>query len=168
MTQERIDELQKAADKARTELDKIKQGVKSAQADVQAAAAQKDAAEANLTRLKTLLEKLQSEVGSAEKRVSAATTALEKAKAKLKKFEDQKKAGPQKKDSDAGAAADRLLDLMARRLALMPQVAQAKWNAGKPIEDAKREEAILSRLAAEGAKHGLDADFTRRFFRRAA
>jgi serine protease Do len=166
VTQERIDELQKAADKARVELEKIKQGVKSAQADVQAAGAQKDVAEANLTRLKSLLEKLQSEVGTAEKRVNATSTALEKAKAKLKKFEDQKKANPEKKD--AGAAADRLLDLMARRLALMPQVAQAKWNAGLPIEDAKREEAILSRLTAEGAKHGLDADFTRRFFRRAA
>src|SRR5262245_26000104 len=168
MTQERIDELQKAADKARTELDKIKQGVKSAQADIQAAEAQKDAAEANLTRLKTLLEKLQSEVGTAEKRVNAATTALEKAKAKLKKFEDEQKANPKTKDPDAGAAADRLLDLIGQRLALMPQVAQAKWTAGLPIEDAKREEAILTRLAAEGVKQGLDADFTRRFFRRAA
>src|SRR5262249_34824828 len=147
----------------------LKQGLTSAQADLVAAEAQKKVAEANLAKAKALADRLQADLRAAEKRVADSNAALEKAKAKLKantpKKDDEKKADPKKDDdSEAGAAADRLLKLMARRLALMPQVAQAKWNAGLPIDDAKREEALLSRLVGEGAKIGLDADFTRRFF----
>lgn len=54
--------------------------------------------------------------------------------------------------------------LIARRLDLMPGVAQAKWNRKLPITDEKREQALLSRLAAEGEGLGLPAAFVSEFF----
>ena len=46
----------------------------------------------------------------------------------------------------------------------------AGWHVAgvHATSDGGRVRALLARLVAEGAKSGLDADFTRRFFRRAA
>jgi len=54
--------------------------------------------------------------------------------------------------------------LIARRLDLMPGVAQAKWNRKLPITDEKREQALLTRLAAEGERLDLPAAFVSEFF----
>lgn len=54
--------------------------------------------------------------------------------------------------------------LIARRLDLMPGVAQAKWNRKLPITDEKREQALLTRLAAEGEGLDLPAAFVSEFF----
>lgn len=54
--------------------------------------------------------------------------------------------------------------LIARRLDLMPGVAQAKWNRKLPITDEKREQALLTRLAAEGEALDLPAAFVSEFF----
>ena len=42
-----------------------------------------------------------------------------------------------------------LLPLFCRRMAIMSEVAQAKKAAGIPLTDPSREEAILTRLAAQ-------------------
>lgn len=54
--------------------------------------------------------------------------------------------------------------LIARRLELMPGVAQAKWNRKLPITDEKREQALLTKLVAEGEALHLPADFVKDFF----
>ena len=57
-----------------------------------------------------------------------------------------------------------ILDTMAERLRLMPEV--AKWKAinNKPIDDFKRENQLLQKLEKQGASLGLEAEFVRAFF----
>ncbi|WP_439631050.1 gamma subclass chorismate mutase AroQ [Gemmata sp.] len=62
------------------------------------------------------------------------------------------------------AAAERLLDLMNRRLALMADVARAKWNTRSPIDDPPRERALLAAVAESGREFGLDPADTTAFF----
>ena len=50
----------------------------------------------------------------------------------------------------------RLVDLVARRLLLMPLVARAKQAANLPIEDRAREQQVESAAAAHAANAGLD------------
>lgn len=57
-----------------------------------------------------------------------------------------------------------LLRLIRQRLEIMPGVAQAKWNRKLPITDARRESALLDKMAAEGATLGLPEDVVRQFF----
>src|SRR5262249_8626496 len=82
------------------------------------------------------------------------------------KKDEPKKDKTRLSDPQARAAVDELLDLMGQRLALMPEVARAKWNRGLHMEDAVREHAFLKRILAE--KTALDPEVARRFFRRAA
>jgi cyclohexadienyl dehydratase len=53
--------------------------------------------------------------------------------------------------------ADHLLDLLARRLALMPAVARAKAARGLAIEDPEREARVLAGVRARSRAAGLDA-----------
>jgi chorismate mutase-like protein len=62
------------------------------------------------------------------------------------------------------AALDRLLRLMAQRLALMHDVARWKWNARQPVTDSKRERALLQSVVARGQDKGLEPDLVRLFF----
>jgi len=63
------------------------------------------------------------------------------------------------------AAAERLVDLMRERLALMPLVARAKWNARLPVEDAAREASLLAALRERAGNRGLSPDWVETFFR---
>src|SRR5688500_17681161 len=47
-------------------------------------------------------------------------------------------------------AVDALLDVMRRRLLVMPAVAAAKSRAGQPIEDLKREREVLDAAVRQG------------------
>lgn len=67
---------------------------------------------------------------------------------------------------DAGAPtlpgdAARVVDLIGRRLLLMPLVAAAKRVAGLPIVDATREAAVLERAGERAAAANLDRDAMR-------
>lgn len=62
------------------------------------------------------------------------------------------------------SAAERLLDLMNRRLALMADVARAKWNSHSPIDDPPRERALRAAVAESGRELGLDPADTTAFF----
>jgi chorismate mutase len=62
------------------------------------------------------------------------------------------------------ADLDRVLRLMQQRLALMHEVAQWKWNAGKPITDPERERELLQSVVERGQGKGLDPDLVRPFF----
>jgi cyclohexadienyl dehydratase len=61
--------------------------------------------------------------------------------------------------------ADHLLDLLARRLALMPAVARAKAGRGLAIEDPEREARILAAVRARSRAAGLDAATVESLFR---
>lgn len=65
---------------------------------------------------------------------------------------------------DDEAALTRLFDLVAERLALMPQAAAAKWVSGAPIADPAREQAVLDREAATAERMGLASLPVREFF----
>ena len=43
---------------------------------------------------------------------------------------------------------DRVADMMSRRLALMPEVAAAKFRRGEPVVDPARESAVIDRARA--------------------
>jgi chorismate mutase len=60
---------------------------------------------------------------------------------------------------------DALLRLMDERLVVMPDVAKAKSALGLPVDDAKREEALLQAAEVDAAKSGLDVAFVRQFFK---
>ncbi|MFO0824378.1 MAG: gamma subclass chorismate mutase AroQ [Gemmataceae bacterium] len=70
----------------------------------------------------------------------------------------------QPSQSQASSAVDALLDLMNQRLAVMYDVARAKWNTKSPTEDAARERAVLDSVAEHGKKFALDPATTRAFF----
>jgi chorismate mutase len=58
----------------------------------------------------------------------------------------------------------RLLRLMEKRLTLMHDVAQWKWNSGQPIADLRRERELLQSVVERGRDKGLDPDLVRPFF----
>jgi chorismate mutase-like protein len=49
-------------------------------------------------------------------------------------------------------------------MVLMHDVARSKWNAGRPVADPAREQALLSDMEERGRTHGLDPAETRAFF----
>ena len=51
--------------------------------------------------------------------------------------------------TDASAARDALLSLVADRLERMPLVAAAKWRDGKAVSDPAREQALLDLILTE-------------------
>ncbi len=55
--------------------------------------------------------------------------------------------------------------LLETRLALMREVAKAKWNSGAAIEDRAREEEIVRALAKQAAEAGLPVEWAQAFFR---
>jgi cyclohexadienyl dehydratase len=59
---------------------------------------------------------------------------------------------------------DHLIDLLARRLALMPAVAAYKKERGLPIEDAAREAVVLRQTIDSAAAAGLDPVSVRALF----
>ena len=66
--------------------------------------------------------------------------------------------------SSVEQALTEVCQLIARRLELMPGVAQAKWNRKLPITDEKRERELLTRLVAEGEARNLPTDLVRDCF----
>lgn len=61
--------------------------------------------------------------------------------------------------------ADHLLDLLARRLALMPAVARAKALRGLPLVDEKREAEVIAAARTRARAAGLDAASVEPLFR---
>lgn len=53
-------------------------------------------------------------------------------------------------------AAELLVGAMADRLALMDDVARAKWNAKAPVSDPPREQALVAEMVSAGRDAGLD------------
>ncbi|MFK7823753.1 MAG: gamma subclass chorismate mutase AroQ [Oligoflexales bacterium] len=68
------------------------------------------------------------------------------------------------KSNKTEQVAIEILDTMAERLRIMPEV--AKWKAinNKPIDDFERENQLLKKLEKQGADLGLEAEFIRTFF----
>ncbi|MBX2813736.1 MAG: transporter substrate-binding domain-containing protein [Myxococcales bacterium] len=62
-------------------------------------------------------------------------------------------------------AVDHLIDLMTRRLALMPLVAAYKRTHRLPIEDRAREAVVLQQVLASAKEHQLPRTSTEQFFR---
>lgn len=60
---------------------------------------------------------------------------------------------------------DHLIDLMARRLAVMPHVAAWKRERGEPIEDPPREAAVLEAARRAAESRGLEPDGVKALFR---
>src|SRR6516162_2525592 len=58
-----------------------------------------------------------------------------------------------------------LVELSARRLVIAEQVALAKWDNGTPVEDASREDQIISSATKAGQSRGLDPTSVSKFFR---
>jgi chorismate mutase len=57
-----------------------------------------------------------------------------------------------------------LLELIAQRLALMPDVAKHKFNSGAAVEDLPREAQVLAQVTAAAEAAGLPRAFAQRFF----
>jgi len=59
---------------------------------------------------------------------------------------------------------DHLVDLLARRLAVMPHVAAAKQASGTGVPDPAREQVVLDAAASRAGARGLDPDSVRSVF----
>ncbi len=59
---------------------------------------------------------------------------------------------------------DRLFGLMKKRLLIMHNVAQWKWNHRQPIKDLSREKQLLNNLVEKGIDLGLDREYILTFF----
>lgn len=57
-----------------------------------------------------------------------------------------------------------LTDLIAARLALMPDVARHKYNSGAAVEDSPREAEVLAAVTAQAERAGVERGFAERFF----
>ena len=57
-----------------------------------------------------------------------------------------------------------LVETSARRLELAKQVALAKWDSQLPVEDAARDEQVLTEAVKDGKSKGLDQTFVSHFF----
>ena len=64
----------------------------------------------------------------------------------------------------ARAESDHLIDLIARRIALMPAVAAWKRRNDRPIADSAREELVLARVAEQVSAAGLEPGAALRLF----
>jgi chorismate mutase len=58
-----------------------------------------------------------------------------------------------------------LVELSARRIVTAEQVALAKWDSGRPVEDGPREEKVIANAVKAGQAKGLDATAVSNFFR---
>jgi chorismate mutase len=67
-------------------------------------------------------------------------------------------------NTDADPAMTNVVALAARRLALAEPVAKWKWAHHRPIQDAPREQALMSDITQRAVRHGIDEDFARQFF----
>lgn len=65
--------------------------------------------------------------------------------------------------SDA-EAIDRVIELVDRRLALMPEVAAVKFQQQKPIADPSRERVVIEQSVADAQAMHIDAEGARAFF----
>lgn len=63
-----------------------------------------------------------------------------------------------------GELADRVIDLMDRRLALMPEVAAYKFRRHRPVADPGRERAVIEASVSEAQALHLDPAAARAFF----
>ena len=66
--------------------------------------------------------------------------------------------------ADDAALIDHVVELMDRRLALMPEVAAIKFQRQKPIADPAREREVLEQSVAEAQALHLDPNAAREFF----
>jgi cyclohexadienyl dehydratase len=66
----------------------------------------------------------------------------------------------------AGVAAPELglIELMERRLELMPQVAAYKWHNRQPVQDPAREAVVVAEARTEALRHGLVPETVERLF----
>jgi chorismate mutase len=58
-----------------------------------------------------------------------------------------------------------LVETSARRLRIAEQVALAKWDDGKPVEDAPREAQVIAGAVKDGTSVGLEPAVVESFFR---
>jgi len=57
-----------------------------------------------------------------------------------------------------------LVDAAAQRLTIADQVALAKWDSGKAVEDRPREQQVIAAAVAQSAGSGVESDWVARFF----
>lgn len=67
--------------------------------------------------------------------------------------------------ADIDAIDDALLDLMARRAALVAELWAGKTERGEPLHDVSREAAVIERLRHRAEAMHLDADAVEATFR---
>ncbi|MCW3478882.1 chorismate mutase [Neisseriaceae bacterium JH1-16] len=64
----------------------------------------------------------------------------------------------------AAEPLEALVDAVAQRLAVADQVALAKWDGGKAVEDRPREQQVIAGAVAQSVATGLEGDRVARFF----
>jgi chorismate mutase len=72
--------------------------------------------------------------------------------------------GGQPRDLSSAEQFGPLVDASAHRIEIARQVAFAKWDSHRAVEDQRREEEVISAAVAQGVARGLDEPFVGRFF----
>ena len=72
--------------------------------------------------------------------------------------------GSQPRDLGTAEQFRPLVDASAHRIEVARQVAFAKWDSHRAVEDQRREDEVISAAVAQGVTRGLDREFVTRFF----
>lgn len=73
--------------------------------------------------------------------------------------------GGQPRDLSTAKQFGPLVDASAHRIEVARQVAFAKWDSQRAVEDQRREGEVISAAVAKGVARGLDGEFVARFFK---
>jgi serine protease Do len=126
-----------------------------------------------LDQVKRDLNKAEQQRAALEKKIAEAKAQLARLEEALKKSAPavaEQVGSPQRATQSSAAADDKIaesvehvLKLMQQRLALMKDVAGAKWSAKLPIADPQREAELTDQLVKKGQELGLAAGLVRGF-----
>lgn len=72
--------------------------------------------------------------------------------------------GGQPRDLSFAEQFGPLVDASAHRIEIARQVAFAKWDSHRAVEDQRREEEVINAAVAQGVARGLDREFVAQFF----
>jgi serine protease Do len=111
------------------------------------------------------LKKAEADKAELDKKIAQARDQVARLESDLKKetLTQAPTLKPTGVEEDVAKSVERVLKLMQERLALMKDVAGAKWLAKLPIDDPQREAELTDRLVEKGLEMGLRAETVRGF-----
>jgi serine protease Do len=126
-----------------------------------------------LDRAKKALKNIEAERAALDKRIADSKTEIARLQSALKKDDTAqaprpegpraKQASTTREEEKVAQSVEEVLKLMQQRLAVMKDVASAKWLAKVPVADPEREAEVTAQLVKKGEQLGLKNALVRGF-----